>query len=34
MDTNKWVKTIPKVDLMYYKPRTNKHPYNIYYFYN
>ena len=32
MDTNKWVKTIPKVDLMYYDPPYNKHPYNIYYF--
>jgi adenine-specific DNA-methyltransferase len=32
MDTNKWVKSIPKVDLMYYDPPYNKHPYNIYYF--
>ena len=31
-DTNKWVKTIPKVDLVYYDPPYNKHPYNIYYF--
>ena len=32
MDTNKWVKTLPQVDLMYYDPPYNKHPYNIYYF--
>ena len=32
MDTNDWVKTIPEVDLMYYDPPYNKHPYNIYYF--
>lgn len=32
MDTNEWVKTLPEVDLMYYDPPYNKHPYNIYYF--
>jgi adenine-specific DNA-methyltransferase len=32
MDTNEWVKTLPMVDLMYYDPPYNKHPYNIYYF--
>ena len=32
MDTNEWVKTIPKLDLVYYDPPYNKHPYNIYYF--
>lgn len=32
MDTNEWVKTLPQVDLMYYDPPYNKHPYNIYYF--
>lgn len=32
MDTNKWVKTIPMVDVMYYDPPYNKHPYSIYYF--
>ena len=32
MDANKWIKTIPKVDLVYYDPPYNKHPYNIYYF--
>ena len=32
MDVNEWVKKIPEVDLMYYDPPYNKHPYNIYYF--
>ena len=27
-----WIKKIPKVDLVYYDPPYNKHPYNIYYF--
>ena len=31
-DTNDWIKTIPEVDLIYYDPPYNKHPYNIYYF--
>ena len=31
-NTNDWIKTIPKVDLVYYDPPYNKHPYNIYYF--
>lgn len=33
MDTNKWVKQLPeKLDIVYYDPPYNKHPYNIYYF--
>jgi len=32
MDTNEWVKKIPELDLVYYDPPYNKHPYNIYYF--
>ena len=32
MDTNEWVKTLPKLDLVYYDPPYNKHPYSIYYF--
>jgi adenine-specific DNA-methyltransferase len=32
MDTNEWVKTLPKLDLVYYDPPYNKHPYCIYYF--
>ena len=32
MDTNAWVKEIPELDLVYYDPPYNKHPYNIYYF--
>ena len=32
MDTNKWVKELDEVDIMYYDPPYNKHPYNIYYF--
>lgn len=31
-DTNKWVETLPEVDIMYYDPPYNKHPYSIYYF--
>tara|TARA_Y100000591_G_scaffold331543_2_gene365802 strand:- start:10145 stop:11293 length:1149 start_codon:yes stop_codon:yes gene_type:complete len=31
-DVIEWLKTIPEVDLMYYDPPYNKHPYNIYYF--
>lgn len=31
-DTNEWIKRIPKVDLIYYDPPYNKHPYSIYYF--
>lgn len=32
MDTNEWIQNIPKVDIVYYDPPYNKHPYNIYYF--
>jgi adenine-specific DNA-methyltransferase len=32
MDTNMWVHKIPKLDLIYYDPPYNKHPYNIFYF--
>jgi adenine-specific DNA-methyltransferase len=32
MDTNDWVDQLEKVDLIYYDPPYNKHPYNIYYF--
>jgi len=32
MDTNEWVKKIPEVDVVYYDPPYNKHPYDIYYF--
>jgi adenine-specific DNA-methyltransferase len=31
-DTNEWIKTLPEVDIMYYDPPYNKHPYSIYYF--
>lgn len=31
-DVNEWVKNIPKMDVIYYDPPYNKHPYNIYYF--
>lgn len=31
-DVNEWIKEIPEVDIMYYDPPYNKHPYNIYYF--
>ena len=32
MDTNEWIKSIPEVDLVYYDPPYNKHPYSIYFF--
>ena len=32
MDTNKWITEIPALDLVYYDPPYNKHPYVIYYF--
>ena len=32
LDTNEWIKNIEPVDLIYYDPPYNKHPYNIYYF--
>lgn len=31
-DSNQWVKTLPKLDVMYIDPPYNKHPYSIYYF--
>jgi adenine-specific DNA-methyltransferase len=31
-DTNNWVKEIPELDLVYYDPPYNKHPYIIFYF--
>jgi adenine-specific DNA-methyltransferase len=31
-DTNQWLREIPNVDVVYYDPPYNKHPYNIYYF--
>lgn len=31
-DVIEWLKKIPEVDLMYFDPPYNKHPYNIYYF--
>ena len=31
-DTNEWVKELPELDLVYYDPPYNKHPYCIYYF--
>jgi adenine-specific DNA-methyltransferase len=31
-DVNKWVREIPELDLVYYDPPYNKHPYSIYYF--
>ena len=31
-DTNEWCKSIPELDLVYYDPPYNKHPYCIYYF--
>jgi adenine-specific DNA-methyltransferase len=31
-DTNEWIKNLPNVDLVYYDPPYNKHPYSIYYF--
>ena len=32
LDTTIWAKTIPALDLVYYDPPYNKHPYSIYYF--
>ena len=32
MDTNLWARSIPQLDLVYYDPPYNKHPYSIYYF--
>ena len=32
MDVIDWVKSIPELDLVYFDPPYNKHPYNIYYF--
>lgn len=32
MDTNEWITKIPEVDLIYYDPPYNKHPYSIYFF--
>jgi adenine-specific DNA-methyltransferase len=31
-DTNQWIKEIPEMDLVYYDPPYNKHPYHIYFF--
>ena len=31
-DVLDWIESIPEVDLMYFDPPYNKHPYNIYYF--
>ena len=31
-DTINWIKDIPELDLVYYDPPYNKHPYSIYYF--
>ena len=31
-DVNEWIKKIPHLDLVYYDPPYNKHPYCIYYF--
>ena len=31
-DVMNWIREIPKVDLVYYDPPYNKHPYSIYYF--
>jgi len=31
-DTNDWIKELPELDLVYYDPPYNKHPYHIYYF--
>lgn len=32
LDTNEWIKQIPELDLVYYDPPYNKHPYSIFYF--
>jgi len=31
-DVNEWITEIPEVDIMYYDPPYNKHPYHIFYF--
>jgi len=31
-DTNAWIRRLPELDLVYYDPPYNKHPYHIYYF--
>ena len=31
-DANKWITNVPELDLVYYDPPYNKHPYHIYYF--
>ena len=31
-DTNEWITELPELDLVYYDPPYNKHPYHIYYF--
>lgn len=31
-DANEWVKSLPELDVVYYDPPYNKHPYSIYYF--
>lgn len=31
-NTNEWLREIPEVDVVYYDPPYNKHPYSIYYF--
>ena len=33
MDTNEWITNIPSLDLVYYDPPYNKHPYSAYYFF-
>lgn len=32
IDATEWAKSLPNVDIVYYDPPYNKHPYNIYYF--
>ena len=32
LDTNEWIKQLPELDLVYYDPPYNKHPYSIFYF--
>ncbi len=32
MDTNEWIAKVPSLDLVYYDPPYNKHPYSAYYF--
>ena len=31
-DANTWIRKVGELDLVYYDPPYNKHPYNIYYF--